>query len=99
MFADESLVTRQLVDDVLKYKRIDGVTEALRTIAGAALGESAEPPDDVPTLVIWGAADRVVPPAGVEGAHVVEGAGHSPHMEAAGEVNRLLEGFLAKAHS
>jgi pyruvate dehydrogenase E2 component (dihydrolipoamide acetyltransferase) len=99
LFADESLVTRQLVDDVLKYKRIDGVTEALRTIAGAALGESADLPDDVPTLVIWGAADRVVPPAEVEDAHVIEGAGHSPHMEAAGEVNRLLEGFLAKAHS
>jgi pyruvate dehydrogenase E2 component (dihydrolipoamide acetyltransferase) len=99
LFADESLVTRQLVDDVLKYKRIDGVTEALRTLAGAALGESAELPDDVPTLVIWGAADRVVPPAAVEDAQVIEGAGHSPHMEAAGEVNRLLEGFLAKAHS
>jgi pyruvate dehydrogenase E2 component (dihydrolipoamide acetyltransferase) len=98
LFADESLVTRQLVDDVLKYKRIDGVTEALRAIAGAALGESAELPD-VPTLVIWGAEDRVVPPADVEDAHVIERAGHSPHMEAAGEVNRLLEGFLAKAHS
>jgi pyruvate dehydrogenase E2 component (dihydrolipoamide acetyltransferase) len=99
LFADESLVTRQLVDDVLKYKRIDGVTEALRTIAGAALGESAELPDDLPTLVIWGAADRVVPPADVADAHVIDGSGHSPHMEAAGEVNRLLEGFLAKAHS
>jgi pyruvate dehydrogenase E2 component (dihydrolipoamide acetyltransferase) len=99
LFADESLVTRQLVDDVLKYKRIDGVSEALKTIAGAALGESAELPDEVPTLVIWGAADQVVPPADVEDAHVIDGAGHSPHMEAAGEVNRLLEGFLAKAHS
>jgi pyruvate dehydrogenase E2 component (dihydrolipoamide acetyltransferase) len=99
LFADQSLVTRQLVDDVLKYKRIDGVTEALRTIAGAALGESAELPEDVPTLVIWGAQDQVVPRADVEDAQVIEGAGHSPHMEAAGEVNRLLEGFLAKAHS
>jgi pyruvate dehydrogenase E2 component (dihydrolipoamide acetyltransferase) len=25
LFADESLITRQLVEDVLKYKRIDGV--------------------------------------------------------------------------
>jgi pyruvate dehydrogenase E2 component (dihydrolipoamide acetyltransferase) len=94
LFADESLVTRQLVDDVLKYKRIDGVKEALETLAGAAF-TPAEPPDDVPLLVIWGAQDRVVPPAG--DAHVLDGAGHSPHMEAAGEVNRLLEGFLAKS--
>jgi pyruvate dehydrogenase E2 component (dihydrolipoamide acetyltransferase) len=100
LFADESLVTRQLVDDVLKYKRIDGVTEALRALAGAALRESAELPD-VPTLVIWGAADRVVPPAQPDGVevHLLDGAGHSPHMEAAGEVNRLMEGFLAKVHS
>jgi pyruvate dehydrogenase E2 component (dihydrolipoamide acetyltransferase) len=97
LFADESLVTRQLVDDVLKYKRIDGVTEALTTLAGAAF-VSAELPD-VPTLIIWGAQDQVVPPADLEGAHVLEGAGHSPHMEAAGEVNRLLEGFLAKSLS
>jgi pyruvate dehydrogenase E2 component (dihydrolipoamide acetyltransferase) len=97
LFADESLVTRQLVDDVLKYKRIDGVTEALTTLAGAAF-VSAELPD-VPTLIIWGAQDQIVPPADLEGAHVLEGAGHSPHMEAAGEVNRLMEGFLAKSLS
>jgi pyruvate dehydrogenase E2 component (dihydrolipoamide acetyltransferase) len=96
LFADESLVTRQLVDDVLKYKRIDGVKEALEKLAGAAF-TAAELPDDVPTLVVWGAADRVVPPADLEGVHLLDGAGHSPHMEAAGEVNRLLEGFLAKS--
>jgi pyruvate dehydrogenase E2 component (dihydrolipoamide acetyltransferase) len=93
LFADESLVTRSLVDDVLKYKRIDGVTEALTTIAGAAFGSQLELTDlDVPLLVLWGAEDRIIPPAG--DAQVIEGAGHSPHMEAAGEVNRLLERFL-----
>ena len=29
LFADESLVTRQLVDDLLRYKRLDGVDKAL----------------------------------------------------------------------
>lgn len=99
LFADESLVTRRLVDDVLKYKRIDGVTEALQAIAGGALGAAAEVPDDIPVLVIWGAQDRIVPVASRDDVHVLEGAGHSPHMEAAGEVNRLLEGFLAKVPS
>jgi pyruvate dehydrogenase E2 component (dihydrolipoamide acetyltransferase) len=93
LFADESLVTRSLVDDVLKYKRIDGVTDALTTIAGAAFGSQVELTDlDVPLLVIWGAEDRIIPAPG--DAQVIEGAGHSPHMEAAGEVNRLLERFL-----
>lgn len=33
------------------------------------------------------------PPAGVE-VHVLDGQGHSPHMEAAGEVNRLIGRFV-----
>jgi pyruvate dehydrogenase E2 component (dihydrolipoamide acetyltransferase) len=93
LFADESLVTRSLVDDVLKYKRIDGVTEALTTIAGAAFVDAPE--TDVPVLTIWGAEDRIIPPG--RDAHLIEGAGHSPHMEAAGEVNRLIERFLTAA--
>ena len=51
-------------------------------------------------LVVWGAEDQVIPAAHVrrapEGAdvHVLDGAGHSPHMEAAGEFNRLVCGLL-----
>jgi pyruvate dehydrogenase E2 component (dihydrolipoamide acetyltransferase) len=93
LFADESLVTRSLVDDVLKYKRIDGVKEALTTIAGAAFADAPEV--DVPVLTIWGAEDRIIPPGA--DAHLIDGAGHSPHMEASGEVNRLIERFLTAA--
>jgi pyruvate dehydrogenase E2 component (dihydrolipoyllysine-residue acetyltransferase) len=93
LFADESLVTRSLVDDVLKYKRIDGVTEALETLRGAAFVDAPEV--DVPVLTIWGAEDRIIPPG--PDAELIEGAGHSPHMEAAGEVNRLIDRFLTAA--
>jgi pyruvate dehydrogenase E2 component (dihydrolipoamide acetyltransferase) len=93
LFADESLVTRSLVDDVLKYKRIDGVTDALTTLRSAAFTEAPEV--DVPVLTIWGVEDRIIPPG--PDAELVEGAGHSPHMEAAGEVNRLIDRFLTAA--
>jgi pyruvate dehydrogenase E2 component (dihydrolipoamide acetyltransferase) len=93
LFADESLVTRSLIDDVLKYKRIDGVTEALQTLRGAAFVDAPEV--DVPVLTIWGAEDRIIPPD--PDAEIVAGAGHSPHMEAAGEVNRLIDRFLTAA--
>ena len=93
LFADESLVTRSLVDDVLKYKRIDGVTEALTTLRATAFVDA--PDVDVPVLAIWGAEDRIISPG--PDAHIVEGAGHSPHMEAAGEVNRLIDRFLGAA--
>jgi pyruvate dehydrogenase E2 component (dihydrolipoamide acetyltransferase) len=93
LFADESLVTRSLVDDVLKYKRIDGVSDALTTLRGAAFVQAPEV--DVPVLTIWGAEDRIIPPGDAD--ELIEGAGHSPHMEAAGEVNRLIDRFLTAA--
>jgi pyruvate dehydrogenase E2 component (dihydrolipoamide acetyltransferase) len=97
LFADESLVTRQLVEDVLKYKRIDGVDEGgQRTVIADRLGEL-----EAPVLVVWGREDRIIPAAHAErlpddaDVHLLDGAGHAPHMEAAGEVNRILERFLA----
>ena len=111
LFADPGLVTRQLVDDVLKYKRIDGVDEALRAIASGAFGEGGQrvviadhlAELDVPVLVVWGREDRIIPAAHAERApegaqvHVLDGQGHSPHMEAAGDFNRIMERFLATA--
>jgi pyruvate dehydrogenase E2 component (dihydrolipoamide acetyltransferase) len=109
LFADPGLVNRQMVDDVLRYKRLDGVQDALRALAGRLFPDGRQARvlaselegASVPVLVIWGGDDAVVPAAHAEAApggaetHVLPGVGHSPHMEAAGEVNRLLEGFLA----
>ncbi len=108
LFADPGLVTRQLVDDVLKYKRLDGVDQALRTVAGRLFpgGKQANvlasrlAEASIPTLVVWGREDRIIPAAHAAAAspharvEMLEGRGHSPHMEAAGDVNRLIEEFL-----
>jgi pyruvate dehydrogenase E2 component (dihydrolipoamide acetyltransferase) len=108
LFADPDQVTRQLVDDVLKYKRLDGVDAALRAIAGSAFQEGVQQAQvadelaglDVPVLVLWGSEDKIIPAAHAarapDGATVavLDGAGHSPHMENAGEVNERLEQFL-----
>jgi pyruvate dehydrogenase E2 component (dihydrolipoamide acetyltransferase) len=108
LFADPALVTRQMVEDIVKYKRLEGVNEALAKIAGSAFEGGAQQRnyhDRVAklaprTLVIWGADDAIIParhaqglPADVE-VHVIEGRGHMVQMEAASEVNRLLEAFL-----
>ena len=95
LFADTSQVTRRLVDDVLKYKRIDGVTESLRTLRdGVLAGEHIDLDElDAPVLVIWGAQDRIIAqPAGE--LRVIESSGHSPHMESAAEVNELIREFV-----
>jgi pyruvate dehydrogenase E2 component (dihydrolipoamide acetyltransferase) len=111
LFADESLVTRQVVDDLLAYKRLDGVDEALHTLLGTLLDGDAQAMDSaaalamiadaVPVSVVWGAADRVIPPAqaqAVTGAvrYLVDGAGHMPHMERPGEVQAAIEETMAR---
>ena len=108
LFADQGLISRQLVDDVLRYKRLDGVEEALRQIAAAmypsgrqaALLTGQLDRLRAPALVVWGGQDRILPAAHAQAlagrarVEVLPGAGHSPHMEAANEVNRLVGGFL-----
>ena len=98
---DPALVTNDMVEDVLKYKRLDGVDAALNTIAGACfaggrqsleleprLGEIA-----APVQVIWGREDRVLPVSHSEGlptaiaVTVLDGAGHLVHMEKSADVN------------
>jgi pyruvate dehydrogenase E2 component (dihydrolipoamide acetyltransferase) len=111
LFADESLVTRQLVDDLLAYKRLDGVDAALRALLGTLL-VSGDPDGDrqridsaaaiaalggaVPVTVIWGSADRIIPAAQAESVpgaarHLIDGAGHMPHMERPAQVQAAIE--------
>jgi pyruvate dehydrogenase E2 component (dihydrolipoyllysine-residue acetyltransferase) len=105
---DPAAVSRQMVEDVLRYKRLDGVPAALAAIAAewfpdgcqrTGLGFLAEAPK-VPTQIIWGREDRIIPAAHGEAlagrvpVHVIENAGHLPHLEKAGEVNRLIARFL-----
>ena len=106
LFADPELVNRQLVNDLMKFKRLDGVDEALRKIADKLFpgGKQADVPDisgvEVPMLVVWGAEDKIVPVAHAqnvpEGARVevLDDTGHMPQMEAAGQTNRLIGEFL-----
>ena len=71
LFADEQLVTRQVVDDLLAYKRLDGVDAALTTLAETLLDGDEQRIDSaaavralggaVPVTVVWGSADRIIP--------------------------------------
>jgi pyruvate dehydrogenase E2 component (dihydrolipoamide acetyltransferase) len=110
LFVDPSLVSRDMMDDLLKAKRIDGATAALSAIAGANFADGrqtrvlADRLDHigVPVQLIWGAEDRIIPSRQAEGlprdvrVHVLPKAGHMPHMESAAEVNRLLAAHLAQ---
>lgn len=108
LFAEPSLVSRDMINDVLKYKRLDGVDGVLRKMAEGAFGGGKQKADlraklaaiNVPIQVIFGAKDQIIPaehakglPANVK-VHVIPDTGHMPHMEAAGEVNRLIASIV-----
>ncbi len=105
LFTDPDLVSRDMVNDVLKYKRLDGVDAALGTLADGVFpgGTQALVLRDrldavaAPIQVIWGAEDRILPPSHADGlppgigVYILKSAGHMPHMEQASEVNALIE--------
>jgi len=105
LVANPPLVTRDMIEDVLKFKRIDGVDAALKKMRDALFpgGRQAGSLRDslaklkAPAQVIVGAKDRIIPASHAQGlpgnvkVHVIENAGHMPHMEAASEVNRLID--------
>jgi pyruvate dehydrogenase E2 component (dihydrolipoamide acetyltransferase) len=105
---DPALISRVMVEEVLRYKRLDGVTAALTRIAEAWFAGGRQLLDlrgpvaqlGMPMQLIWGREDRVIPVAHAEAlasrfpVHVLDQAGHLPHMEKAGEVNRLIGEFV-----
>ena len=112
LFADELLVTRQLVEDLLAYKRLDGVDEALHALVDTLLDGDVQRADSaalmaaigdtVPVTVVWGRADRIIPAAQAESVagavrHLVDGAGHMPHMERPAEVQAAIEETIARS--
>jgi pyruvate dehydrogenase E2 component (dihydrolipoamide acetyltransferase) len=100
---DPALVSRRMIEDVLRYKRLDGVDAALQAIARAWFDGERQRVNvrdqlaalNTPVQVIWGRDDRVIPAshaaaAGNAEAHIIDAAGHLPHLEKASEVLRLI---------
>jgi len=104
LFAEPELVSRDMVNNILKFKRLDGVNAALSALAEGVFPGGAQAlilrdrldAVDAPTQVIWGAEDNILPPSHADGllanigVYVLENAGHMPHMEQASEVNALI---------
>ncbi|HYM99749.1 MAG TPA: acetoin dehydrogenase dihydrolipoyllysine-residue acetyltransferase subunit, partial [Aestuariivirgaceae bacterium] len=109
LFADPQLVSRDMINTVLKYKRMDGVDQVLRTVAAKSFAGGKQRTvlrDQLaniksPVQIIFGAQDQIIPAKHAEGlgenvkVRIIPEASHMPHMEAVGEVNRLI-GEIAK---
>ncbi|WP_265921770.1 acetoin dehydrogenase dihydrolipoyllysine-residue acetyltransferase subunit [Cupriavidus nantongensis] len=109
LFADPGLVSRQMLDDLLRYKRLDGVDEALTALGQGLFGggrQSEQPGQRLAdsgkrVLVVWGGQDRIIPAQHAEAAppgasvKVFPDAGHMSQMEKANDFNALLKTHLA----
>ena len=105
LVGDPGLINRKMIDDILKFKRLDGVTEALTEISAGFLSGDKQTVDlrgelgglSMPVNVIWGSEDRIIPAShandlpGNVTVNVLEGFGHLVQLEAASDVNRLIQ--------
>jgi pyruvate dehydrogenase E2 component (dihydrolipoamide acetyltransferase) len=105
LVADPAMVTGDMVEEVLKFKRLDGAIAALRAIADANFKGNTQRISlreriaqvRVPVRIIWGEVDQIIPAAHADGLPPaveitrIAGAGHIPHMERATEVNAILK--------
>lgn len=109
LVADPSLISKDMINDVLKFKRLDGVDAALSTLRDTVFTDGRQAGSlrshlgelRVPCQVIWGRDDRIIPASHSDGlpddikVHIVDGAGHMAHMEKSSEVNGLISGLAA----
>ena len=108
LFYNQSLVSRAMVQDLLKYKRLDGVQDFLTKLSAAAFNASKQARIiaddlaalDLPITVIWGENDAIIPASHAENMkgvtpHVLGSAGHMVQMEHAGEVNKIIASAIS----
>jgi pyruvate dehydrogenase E2 component (dihydrolipoamide acetyltransferase) len=109
LFAEPKAIRRDMIEAVVRYKRLDGVTDALARIAASALREPA--PVEMPSsakaltnraLVIRGMYDSIVSagkiPSGVR-LQTLAHSSHMPHMEEPDRVNEMLLKHFAEVDS
>lgn len=107
-FADDSLITPELVDAYFERVRIAGVSRAFRGLT-VPTAEPRELPDlehlDLPVLLVWGARDELIPPQAAERVvatlphaelEILDGVGHIPPEESPAELAELMRRFLRR---
>ncbi|MCB2052756.1 MAG: acetoin dehydrogenase dihydrolipoyllysine-residue acetyltransferase subunit [Geminicoccaceae bacterium] len=107
---DPSMISAEMVEEVIKFKRLDGAEEALNTIANNCFDGGRQnlvlterlPRMTRPIQVMWGKNDRILSPGHSVGlppsidVTLLDDAGHLPHMEKAEQVNAGIEAFITR---
>lgn len=100
LFAEPASVTAEMVESIIRYKRLDGVVIALEMLKERFFDDVTEFASlrrqlneiECRTQILWGEADRIVPfdKAVSESlsatVRILPNAGHMPHLEAFKEI-------------
>jgi len=104
LFADPTKISSDMVESTLRFKRLEGVSQALARVADVIADENGQVCEiaahieklDCPVTVIWGENDAIIPipdasllPPNVT-LHILPDVGHMPQMEAASRVNNII---------
>lgn len=112
LLADPSKISNDMIEGTLRFKRLEGVPEALSAIRDTIVDADGQQRHWIagtiadfngPVALIWGEKDQIVPlpseqqiPSQAK-LKVVNAVGHMPQMEAASEVNALVLENIAQA--
>ncbi|VAV95389.1 hypothetical protein MNBD_ALPHA04-1261 [hydrothermal vent metagenome] len=103
LFLDSSFVNSEMVENMLKQKRLEGAGQALRMIADKIREEQPAQAiihlPAVPTQIIIGRKDTIITAdetllANVDNLSIIDDAGHMPQLEKAAQTVRLVKEFL-----
>ncbi|NLI27036.1 MAG: acetoin dehydrogenase dihydrolipoyllysine-residue acetyltransferase subunit [Acetobacter sp.] len=106
---DKNLISRQMVEGIIRYKRLDGVINGLKTIASASFPEGKQAVSlrstlekfDKPSQILWGEQDEILSAKDADGLPSTiavtryPDAGHMPQLEQAAAVNAIISSFIA----
>ena len=105
LYFDSSIITRDLLNEVLKIKRFDGISDALNLIKNVILHNEFQKNDlrkdieniKIPISIIWGKDDNIIPNShssnlnGNIKVNIIDDCGHMAHVEKSQEVNSLIK--------
>ncbi len=105
LVSDKSLISSDMMDDVFKFKRIDGVVDGLKKLIETNFTNGSQAVslrshlDDIDgsITVIWGKDDEIIPVSHSENLpdkvdlHTLDNSGHVPQMEKATQVNQIIK--------
>ncbi len=109
LVADPGMITNDMVEEVIKFKRLDGAVEALSSLRDGLFPGGSQAPLDagklaglsVPVQALWGEGDQILSASQAEAlpdsVKVTRYAdtGHLPHMEKASDVNAAILAFVS----